>query len=429
MLEQYKVLAAGAVLREFTVDDVVRYSDVKRPTVLTVLDRNTRYFEKLDRKATGKRGGQPRTWRVRHEQVEQLLAELDSIGDHVAVHRPGADASQEAVDALARVAVAEDALFRLVVSDDEEERRLLEQLSERSLESATVRLGDVVPAPDPGWSGLLEHDWLQQGGLGVASMLGIAQLGALSGSSYLSGGTLKGVSPHAARHQVEPTLAAAMTRLMAASLLHDVVVGSTQAQSVRPALAAQVRTAMEQLELVAPSAVVEDYANALRRTPALSGVSDLDILPPPIPAWVIVFDEPQTGGRRTKLARAIAEAAKGVCSMVELVGSVLRPESQKTLEALLQQDGTGVCLLAYGGAAETLPPVLREMSSTCGVQIPKVVITQDYEGNVSRAALGQRARYYSMGGLDKPALRWALRVPHVSAFPPPGRPFAAGPQT
>jgi len=116
MLERYRTLGAMLALREFTVADLARYSGVKQATVRTILARDSQYVVRRPVVSTGKSGGQPLTYSLRLEAVQnlvELLRTLEAVGA-----RPPVAGSSESDDGWngsavpASLVAAEDALLR-----------------------------------------------------------------------------------------------------------------------------------------------------------------------------------------------------------------------------------------------------------------------------------------------------------------------------
>jgi hypothetical protein len=79
MLERYRTLGAMAALPEFTVEDLTRFSGVKPATVRTVLARESRRLERLDRTAGDGPGGRFYRYRLVDGEREAVLAELRDV--------------------------------------------------------------------------------------------------------------------------------------------------------------------------------------------------------------------------------------------------------------------------------------------------------------------------------------------------------------
>ncbi|MFZ0749467.1 MAG: hypothetical protein WAM70_08925 [Pyrinomonadaceae bacterium] len=79
MKERYKVLGAMTALGEFTVEDVVNKTGVKKNTVSTVLVRDKALLEEVPCEGTGRRGGQPKKYRIRPESAHLVNSELEDL--------------------------------------------------------------------------------------------------------------------------------------------------------------------------------------------------------------------------------------------------------------------------------------------------------------------------------------------------------------
>jgi len=109
-LSRYRVLNAMLALREFTVDDLAHYSDVKENTVRTVLARDSHFVERDGNRARRRRGGQPILYRLRpaaEDELVSILRKLDAFGANL----PPLAADQEDPVMLSLMA-AEDILLR-----------------------------------------------------------------------------------------------------------------------------------------------------------------------------------------------------------------------------------------------------------------------------------------------------------------------------
>ena len=79
MKERYKVLGAMTSLGEFTVEDVANKTGVKKNTVNTVLGRDKALLEEVPSEATGRRGGQPKRYRIKPESAHLVHSELEDL--------------------------------------------------------------------------------------------------------------------------------------------------------------------------------------------------------------------------------------------------------------------------------------------------------------------------------------------------------------
>jgi len=79
MLERYKVLGAMLALKQFTVEELARFSTVNPTTVRTVLSRENKYLKELGRKATGQPGGRFTQYELEPRYVARLRSELQEL--------------------------------------------------------------------------------------------------------------------------------------------------------------------------------------------------------------------------------------------------------------------------------------------------------------------------------------------------------------
>jgi hypothetical protein len=133
MLEKYRVLGAMAALREFTVADLARFSDVKARTVQTVLDRNKNLREEIGRESTGRRGGSYVRYRLAPDAETELISKLRTLESVGAIHRPkSAEASSKLPNEL--VAAEYTVLTEFPAADSSDDRRRLLSLARSSLD-------------------------------------------------------------------------------------------------------------------------------------------------------------------------------------------------------------------------------------------------------------------------------------------------------
>ena len=125
-------------LGEFSIAELAVLSGVRQPTVSTILRRETAYAEQIGTQPSGRRGGQPRRWRVRPEAREQLRDELRElerlgVGPWIGVSEQDPSAVPDAIIA------AQDVLLRAVpAAADPAERAELVKLAEAQLEIAAA---------------------------------------------------------------------------------------------------------------------------------------------------------------------------------------------------------------------------------------------------------------------------------------------------
>jgi hypothetical protein len=133
MFEKYRVLGAMAALREFTVADLARLSEVKSRTVQTVLDRNTDLHKEIGRASTGARGGSYVRYRLAPGAEEKLLGILQELESAGAIPRPQrAETPGRLPSEL--VAAEYTVLTEFPEAENADERRRLLDLARTSLE-------------------------------------------------------------------------------------------------------------------------------------------------------------------------------------------------------------------------------------------------------------------------------------------------------
>lgn len=135
-MERIKVLTAAVALGEFTVDELVSFSGVKRSTVRSVLDRDSHIVEQLGAEVPDGPGRPSSRWAVKDsEATREFTASIQALVPRPAPPSPvSVDDQHEAV-----VSVAEDALTRIADRDPGMQRRIL-----RSAQ-ATLHLVDSGP--------------------------------------------------------------------------------------------------------------------------------------------------------------------------------------------------------------------------------------------------------------------------------------------
>jgi chaperonin GroES len=138
-MERIKVLTAAVALGEFTVDELVSFSGVKRSTVRSVLDRNPDIVEQLGAEAPAGPGRPSSKWAVKtSEATREFIASIQALAPRPAPPSPvSVDDQHDAV-----VSVAEDALTRIADRDPGMQRRIL-----RSAQ-ATLHLVDSDPGAE-----------------------------------------------------------------------------------------------------------------------------------------------------------------------------------------------------------------------------------------------------------------------------------------
>jgi hypothetical protein len=119
MLERLKVLSGALRLKEFSVRDLARYSEVNEHTVRTVLDRRNDLFEELRRDKTGRPGGSLIVYSLRPDRVKSLEKELDEIYGSL----PTVDRAAHEAPVLLALDVADEFLTRHFHATEDSERR------------------------------------------------------------------------------------------------------------------------------------------------------------------------------------------------------------------------------------------------------------------------------------------------------------------
>jgi len=146
VLERYKTLGAMLVLGEFSVSELADLSGVGKPTVRTILRRDDEYAEQVATMATGRRGGQPRRWRLLPGAAERIrgeLEQLESLGTGPWLGERPADSQS----IPAGIVAAEDVLLRLVPEAAEPSQRArLVELAQLQLDEANAVMS-AAPGP------------------------------------------------------------------------------------------------------------------------------------------------------------------------------------------------------------------------------------------------------------------------------------------
>lgn len=83
MKQIYKVLGSMLALKEFTINDLAKYSGVNRGTVDTLYRRYPQFWEVIEQEKNGKRGGQSVRFRVKPEEVQTLQRTLSELFNEV----------------------------------------------------------------------------------------------------------------------------------------------------------------------------------------------------------------------------------------------------------------------------------------------------------------------------------------------------------
>lgn len=136
-------MAAAADLNEFTVEVLAAQADVKPATVRTVLNRHRHLFEQYS-PSSGRRGGQPRVWRVKEAAHDELTAFVSGIaerfdeGQHRLLPANPEFATAEDLEASARHLGSRELLPHMV-------RRLL--VATHGVNMVSVAAGDAIGSP------------------------------------------------------------------------------------------------------------------------------------------------------------------------------------------------------------------------------------------------------------------------------------------
>lgn len=137
--QQDKVLRAMISLREFTASQLEEHSEVEPATIRTVLRRFQNSLAPVERvSSNGRRGGQPRTYRVRPDRMGHLI-------DKMLVYTPleGWELSEER-RRLLDLSVAHESLVKIFGQQaTPAERRQLLKLVEDDIEEARAQLASL----------------------------------------------------------------------------------------------------------------------------------------------------------------------------------------------------------------------------------------------------------------------------------------------
>jgi hypothetical protein len=140
MLERYKVLGAMLALKQFTVEDLARFSGVNPTTVRTVLNREAKYLHEAGRRATGQPGGQYTRYELDRKHVTLLRSELQELFGQVwATAQAVQDAQNSNVIPLSLLAIEDALLHRYPNARDTQEKRHILNLSTVGLNSSELR--------------------------------------------------------------------------------------------------------------------------------------------------------------------------------------------------------------------------------------------------------------------------------------------------
>lgn len=111
MSKRYQVLAAMLALRTFTADELAHHTGVKPNTVSTILNRDRSLLEQIGWEDTGRRGGQPKRYNLRADQVSAIETEIRTLYKDLRIPESVA-ASESAVEIPLGLQVAEEILSK-----------------------------------------------------------------------------------------------------------------------------------------------------------------------------------------------------------------------------------------------------------------------------------------------------------------------------
>jgi tetratricopeptide (TPR) repeat protein len=131
MTERYKVLGAMITLGEFTVEELAKRTNVKPNTINTVLTRERPRLEEIGYEETGRRGGQPKKYHIRPDQLYALQAELENLYLSLPAPVPPRHQLQAVAEMPLALLTAEDTWLRRYSKADslEEKQRLFKLAS------------------------------------------------------------------------------------------------------------------------------------------------------------------------------------------------------------------------------------------------------------------------------------------------------------
>lgn len=139
MLERYKVLGAMLALKRFTVEDLVRFSEVNATTVRTVLKRDEKYLKDLGRRASGQPGGQFTQYELEPRYVRQLRAELEELFREVWAASRMQRRAHANVIPLSLLAVEDALIHRYPTATNRQDRQHILNLAGEGLNSGELQ--------------------------------------------------------------------------------------------------------------------------------------------------------------------------------------------------------------------------------------------------------------------------------------------------
>lgn len=151
MSERYKVLGAMTALDEFTVEDIVTKTGVKPNTVQTLIARHKHILKEIGNEGTGRRGGQPKKYRIRPEAVDSLYSELEALYQNLPV-RNFLESSLEAAEDQPQIpsgflAAQETLLLRYPKARDLKEKQRILDLAELDYQNGAFAAGRLLSEP------------------------------------------------------------------------------------------------------------------------------------------------------------------------------------------------------------------------------------------------------------------------------------------
>jgi alkyl hydroperoxide reductase subunit AhpC len=138
VLEQIKVLNGILALDKFTAGDLASYTQVKLPTVYTVLKRRQSLLDPIGPEATGRRGGKSIRYRLKPEAVDALQKEISKAAAAVARERRESTTEQEAAWSLNLESAEEFLTYRIKQAQNIAEKRSLLDTANVYLTAAQV---------------------------------------------------------------------------------------------------------------------------------------------------------------------------------------------------------------------------------------------------------------------------------------------------
>jgi hypothetical protein len=150
MTENYKVLSAILALKEFTIVDLIRLSEVKPATVRTAVNRFSEYIQSLGEDPPSRRGGRHKRYRVKPAKLLVLRAKVQEELDEAIRHSPPRKSAHQ-LEPPPELLTAEDALtVRFAETPDHKNRIELVRIARVDLAAAKSSLkASLVEGVDP----------------------------------------------------------------------------------------------------------------------------------------------------------------------------------------------------------------------------------------------------------------------------------------